>query len=112
MVRDKTNAEHYIWGDQCQGWRLVNEPGLSVIEEEMPEHTSEKLHFHKQAQQLFYILSGVAVIEVEGVHYEVKPGQSFHIKPGVVHCIFNRKDSLLRFLVISQPTTKGDRFEI
>jgi len=27
------NAEHYIWGDGCDGWHLVKTSTLSVIKE-------------------------------------------------------------------------------
>jgi hypothetical protein len=33
-------AEHYAWGEHCQGWRLVNNADLSVIEEIMPPGTA------------------------------------------------------------------------
>lgn len=29
-IISKANAEHYQWGDQCDGWRLLNEKGLSL----------------------------------------------------------------------------------
>src|SRR5262245_22765573 len=27
------NAEHYVWGNGCDGWHFVNRPSLSVIRE-------------------------------------------------------------------------------
>jgi len=32
----RDNAEHYRWGDDCDGWHLVKDTQLSVIEEFMP----------------------------------------------------------------------------
>jgi len=29
----KATAPHYVWGDRCDGWRLVQSDGLSVIHE-------------------------------------------------------------------------------
>jgi len=29
----KQCAEHYIWGDQCDGWHLVKNNDLSIIHE-------------------------------------------------------------------------------
>jgi mannose-6-phosphate isomerase-like protein (cupin superfamily) len=38
----------------------------SVIEEQMPPGTAEVFHHHVESQQFFFILSGDAVIEVDG----------------------------------------------
>ncbi|HEY5327877.1 MAG TPA: cupin domain-containing protein, partial [Mucilaginibacter sp.] len=76
MITSTDNAEHYTWGAQCDGWRLLRLDTLSVIQERMPPGASEQLHFHERAQQVFYILSGTATFEVEGGIKTVKPGQS------------------------------------
>ena len=33
----KSNAEHYVWGDKCDGWYLVNRQDMLVIHEKMPQ---------------------------------------------------------------------------
>ena len=65
-------AEHYSWGNQCDGWHLVKLPFLSVIQERMLPGTSEINHFHHKARQFFYVLVGVAVLEVDGVAVELR----------------------------------------
>jgi len=32
-VVSTNNAEHYQWGGDCDGWRLLDTQGLSIIEE-------------------------------------------------------------------------------
>jgi hypothetical protein len=68
----KDSAEHYTWSHGCDGWRLVDRPELSVIQERMPPGTIE-------------------------------------IAPGLQHQVRNDFDADIEFLVISQPTTRGDR---
>ena len=101
----------YKWGDNCLGWRLVSDTRLSVIEEEMPAGTAEKMHYHQHAQQLFYILEGTAIFETSHRMEKISAGEAFYVKPGVSHRIANQTDSVLKFLVISQPTTIHDRWE-
>jgi hypothetical protein len=36
LVISRDNAEHYFWGTGCDGWHLVRESGLSVMDECMP----------------------------------------------------------------------------
>ena len=59
-------AEHYVWGDRCDGWHLVKQPSMGVIHERMPPGTSEVMHFHHRARQFFYMLSGTAVMDLDG----------------------------------------------
>jgi hypothetical protein len=40
------NAEHYTWGQQCDGWHLARTADLSVIQERMPQAASEVRHRH------------------------------------------------------------------
>jgi hypothetical protein len=52
-IKSTDNTEHYIWGDNCDGWHLLKSDSLSIIQEKMPAQTSEGLHFHNTAQQFF-----------------------------------------------------------
>ncbi len=106
---DKSTAEHYQWGAACDGWRLVNRPELSVIQEQMPPGTSEVRHYHQRARQFFYVLSGSVVMELNGGRETIEVGQGIEIPPGQPHQILNESNSIVEFLVISQPTTAGDR---
>ena len=112
MITSTENAEHYTWGAQCDGWQLLRSDSLSVIQERMPPGTSEQLHFHEHAQQVFYILSGTATFEVEGETKMVIPNQSIHIPAKTRHRIFNDGDLDLHFLVISEPKSRGDRVNL
>jgi mannose-6-phosphate isomerase-like protein (cupin superfamily)/ribosomal protein S18 acetylase RimI-like enzyme len=112
MKRSTQNAEHYTWGQHCDGWHLLNSDTLSVIEERMPPGASEVLHAHRSAQQVFYILSGTATFTVEGKTMTIEANESIHISQGKLHQIANRQTHDLTFLVISQPKAQGDRIEI
>ena len=102
-------AEHYTWGNQCDGWHLVKDQALSVIEEQMPAGTSEVLHYHERAQQFFFVLSGEAVMEVDGCNVKLALREGLRILPGVHHRIRNESTEPVQFLVISQPPSHGDR---
>lgn len=49
----KDNAEHYVWGNNCDGWHLLKRQDLSIIHEHMPPATAETRHFHVQSRQFF-----------------------------------------------------------
>ena len=105
----RATAEHYSWGKHSDGWHLLKDERLSVIEEQMPPGTAEVLHHHVQSQQFFFILSGDAVMEVDGSETRLSAHQGLRIPPGVRHQIRNASKEPLEFLVISQPPRHTDR---
>lgn len=102
-------AEHYTWGEVCDGWHLVRSEGLSVIEERMPGGSKEQRHFHRRARQFFYVLEGELTMEVEGREHALGPRQGLEIGPGERHEARNESSREVRFLVISAPPAQGDR---
>jgi mannose-6-phosphate isomerase-like protein (cupin superfamily) len=105
----KTNGEHYIWGTNCDGWHLVSQKDLSVIHERMPSGTAEVRHYHKESYQFFFVLSGTATMEVDGKIEILKEFEGVEIPPNTPHQMMNQSDRDVEFLVISTPTSKGDR---
>jgi mannose-6-phosphate isomerase-like protein (cupin superfamily) len=103
------NAQHYLWGGSCDGWHLVRSEELSIIEERMPPGTEEKRHLHVRAHQFFYVLEGELTIEVGDRVELIKPSQGLEIPPGQPHQAINRSGGDVRFLVVSQPSSHGDR---
>lgn len=94
------NAEHYQWGDGCDGWHFLKNAQLSVIRERVPAGKGEVRHRHCASQQFFFILSGSAEIEVEGrVHWLQAEG--CHVAAGCTHQFTNRSNDAVEFLVVS-----------
>lgn len=106
---DTSNAEHYRWGEVCDGWHLLKSQNLSVIQELVPPGASEVKHVHAIAHQFFYVLTGSARIEFESHFCDLRAGQGIHVAAGVAHRFTNRAKEAVSFLVISSPTTAGDR---
>jgi len=107
----RENAQHYRWGDDCDGWHLVKDEQLSVIEEFMPPGSAEIRHHHERAQQFFYVLTGEVLMEVNGENTLIPAGSGIRIPPGTRHQIRNPSSAPVRFLVISQPASHGDRID-
>lgn len=106
---DVTTAEHYMWGGVSDGWRLLDTPGLSVIEERVPAGAGEEWHVHDTARQFFYILEGSAELRTPDGVVGLAARQGVEISPGVAHRFVNPGTTETRFLVISGPSTRGDR---
>ena len=105
MIRSTQTAEHYTWGERCDGWHLLRSEALSVIQERMPLNTSEAVHFHSQSQQLFYILS--VPLHLLCISYTIKAQECLHVAPRQHHNIANLGKEDLHFLVISRAYSAG-----
>jgi mannose-6-phosphate isomerase-like protein (cupin superfamily) len=105
----KDNAEHYSWGQGCDGWHLVRLADLSVIHERMSPGTSEVRHFHARARQFFFVLSGRATLEIAGRREILSRHEGREVPPGVPHQMFNESEGEVEFIVVSQPPSHGDR---
>ena len=104
-----STATHYTWGDRSDGWHLLAGPDLSVIEERVPAGAGEQPHRHRRARQFFYLLAGQAELHTEHGTVLLVPGSGVEVPPGVAHQFVNPGPAEARFLVISSPSTQGDR---
>lgn len=102
-------ATHYTWGGDCDGWHLVRNESLSVIQEKMPADRSEVWHYHERAEQFFYVLDGVLTIEVDGTIHQLSARQGLQVAAGQTHQVRNESGQAVSFLVVSVPPSHGDR---
>lgn len=106
-------AEHYVWAAACDGWHLVKRAGeMSVIQERMPPHTSEARHYHRDARQFFFVLRGIATMDVGERTEVLLADHGIEVAPGVAHQIRNESDAPLEFLLVSVPPSHGDRVAV
>lgn len=109
---DIATAEHYCWGEGCDGWHLLKRDDLSVIQERVPPGAAEQRHFHNCSRQFFYVLQGEAVMAINDTLVTLQAGQGIEVPPKVPHQFRNCSDSDVVFLVISAPKSHGDRVEV
>ena len=103
------NAEHYIWGEICDGWHLLQRDDMSVIQERVPAGGAEVMHHHEKARQFFYVLEGEGSMVFEDQEVILQKGQGLEIPPMAGHQFKNSSQTDVYFLVISVPSTRGDR---
>jgi len=112
MIISVENAEHYVWGEICDGWHLLQREDISIIQERVPAGGAERMHYHNVARQFFYVLEGEATMVFEDDAVILKKGQGLEISPTTKHQLQNQSNADAHFLVISIPTTKGDRINV
>ncbi len=60
-------------------------------------------HVHQVAENIYYILQGRGIVELDGEKHLVEPHMVIHIPPGVRHGIFNTGLEDLIFIVVASP---------
>lgn len=117
-IVSSNNAEHYQWGEpnhqgqKSDGWHLVKTPTLSVIQERVPTGCAEVKHYHEHAEQFFFVLQGIATIELENEVLQLQPHHGLHIPAGKAHQLRNEHSQDLVFTVTSTPPSHGDRIQV
>jgi mannose-6-phosphate isomerase-like protein (cupin superfamily) len=62
-----------------------------------------EVHFHEVAENIYYILQGRGIVELDGTRHLVEPHTVVHIPAGVRHGIFNTGLEDLIFIVAASP---------
>jgi len=104
-----SNAEHYTWGGDCDGWHLLRRDDLSVIQERVPPGRAEVRHYHNLSRQFFYILEGIGTMVIGEETVTLRKGEGIEIPPQVPHQFRNESREDVVFLVVSAPKSHGDR---
>jgi len=112
MKYSRKNASHFIWGDRCDGWWLLQTGKFTVIEEMIPAGACEKEHFHQETDQFFYCLEGQLTIQHNNQKSFLVAGEGLFMQAGKSHKVINSSVSPVRFLVISCPDAHKDRIDL
>lgn len=87
LVNDETHNSKYF------DFRISRYPIKGLVEP----------HTHDVAEQIYYVVSGTGMVQVEDQKTLVHPGYTLFFPPGVVHGIENTGDEDLVFFVVSAP---------
>lgn len=79
----------------------------SLAEATLPAGGATRRHYHKLAEEFYFILEGTGVMEIDGETREVKAGDAILIPPNAWHQV-TAGDKLLRFLCCCAPPYAHD----
>ena len=68
-----------------------------------------EVHVHETAENIYYILEGKGVVELDGERHLIEPHMVIHIPPKVKHGIFNTGTENLVFIVAASPPSDMPR---
>lgn len=80
----------------------------SLAEARLPPGARTTKHHHPRTEEIYYILTGTARMEIAGELRDVGPGDAIAIPPGAVHQITNTGPATLCFLCCCAPGYEHD----
>lgn len=80
----------------------------SLAEAVVPVGGATEEHFHATSEEIYYIISGIGEMQVEGESFPVRAGDAIALLPGEKHKIWNRGESDLVFLCMCVPPYEHD----
>ena len=107
------NCQQFITKDRSR-IREIMAPRNSIIKRqslaEAVVHVGSATdeHYHSNSEEIYYVLSGVGEIRINGETASVGAGDAIALPPGCVHKIWNRGDSDLVFLCLCVPPYEHD----
>jgi len=84
----------------------------SLAEASVPPGSSTLLHRHQKSEELYHILSGSGRMTLGDEDFDVAPGDTILIPPGIAHCLHNTGDQPLRLLCCCTPAYRHEDTEI
>jgi mannose-6-phosphate isomerase-like protein (cupin superfamily) len=66
-------------------------------------------HMHRQVEETFYFTDGGGVFVVDGLEYDITPGDAFRVEPGEVHDVRNSGQEPLDGIFIKHTYRPDDK---
>ena len=84
----------------------------SLAEARLSAGQSTTCHRHLRTEEIYYVLSGRGMMQIDDQQRDVGPGDAIAILPGQSHQITNTGDVVLKFLCCCVPPYEDDDTEL
>lgn len=77
---------------------------FTIVEEISPPESAVPPHFHRQTDEIIYVLEGKYELQIDGKTFVAKTGDTVFIERGQVHTFRNISKSASRILAVITPS--------
>ena len=104
QIIDRNKIKPFITKDQAELREFFHSGNMSFAEATVSIRKTTEYHLHKSSEEIYYIVEGEGLMEVEGEEKKVSKDQAVSIPPKKRHRISNVGNSQLRFLCLCSPS--------
>jgi mannose-6-phosphate isomerase-like protein (cupin superfamily) len=107
-IRTRDRAGPFTTADGSTIRELLGLPTSSARNQSLAEATLEpggetQRHYHRNSEEIYYLVEGEGDMEIDGERSHVRPGDAILIPPGAWHQIRASEGGALRFLCCCAP---------
>ena len=66
-------------------------------------------HCHADREEIYFIVKGRGRVEIEDQTFEVKPGDTFYVEPGLFHTLHNRRKEAVEYFWVTVQLDESPR---
>jgi mannose-6-phosphate isomerase-like protein (cupin superfamily) len=102
-VASISGTEFFVTKDGSTIRELHRTEVQSLAEATLEPDEATQRHYHRQAEEIYFVLKGSGRMEVDGDTRMIRPGDAVLIPAGAWHTLENNGNSELRFLCCCAP---------
>ena len=102
-VASLSSVDFFVTKDGSTIRELQRTDVQSLAEATLEPDEATQRHYHRVAEEIYFVLKGSGKLEVVGVTRTVRPGDAILIPPGAWHTLENNGSSELRILCACAP---------
>ena len=107
-IQPVDRAEPFVTKDGSTIRELHHTSAQSLAEATLEPGEATARHYHRAAEEIYFVLKGSGSMEVDGDTRHVRPGDAVLIPPGAWHTLENDGSSELRILCCCAPPYSHD----
>jgi mannose-6-phosphate isomerase-like protein (cupin superfamily) len=98
-----SSAEPFATKDGSTIRELHHTAAQSLAEATLEPDQATQRHYHRATEEIYFVVKGSGMMEVDGERTQIRPGDAVLIPPGAWHTLENNGTSELRILCCCVP---------
>ncbi len=107
-VQSLNRIESFVTKDGSFIRELHHTAAQSLAEATLEPDQATERHYHRETEEIYFVVKGSGDMEVDGEHKRIAPGDAVLIPAGAWHSLHNNGTSELRILCCCAPPYAHD----
>ena len=107
-ISSVNRVEAFVTKDGSTIRELHHTASQSLAEATLEPDQATERHYHRETEEIYFVVKGSGDMEVDGVHKRIAVGEAVLIPAGAWHSLYNNGTSELRILCCCAPAYSHD----